>query len=54
VADVLAMPSVLVGGGEEIVAALVARRAEYGFSYYVIGDDRIEQFAPIVARLQGV
>ncbi len=53
VEDVWAMPSVLIGSVEQIVDELQQRRDEYGFSYYVIGDDMAEQCAPIVARLAG-
>ena len=30
-----------------------ARREEWGVSYVVIGDDLLEAFAPVVARLAG-
>ncbi|MDZ4719234.1 MAG: TIGR03621 family F420-dependent LLM class oxidoreductase [Roseiflexaceae bacterium] len=53
VENVWAMPSVLIGSVEQIVDELQQRRDEYGFSYYVIGDDMAEQCAPIVARLAG-
>ncbi len=54
VEDVLAMPSVLIGSVAQIVEDLVARRAIYGFSYYVISDTQAEAFASIAARLRGV
>jgi probable F420-dependent oxidoreductase len=53
VADVWEMPSVLIGSVEQIIADLQQRREEYGFSYYVIGDDMAEQCAPIIAQLAG-
>jgi len=52
--DVLAMPSIFIGPVEQIVEEMLARRAEYGFSYYVIADRHLDAFGPIVARLTGV
>jgi probable F420-dependent oxidoreductase len=51
VADVLAMPSELIGSVDRIIATLQARREQYGFSYYIISDANMEAVAPIVARL---
>ncbi len=51
--DVLAMPSLLIGTEDEIVADLLARRERYGFSYYIVADGQVEVFAPFVARLAG-
>lgn len=48
---VWAMPSVFVGTLAEIAATMERRRAEYGFSYYVISDDQMEACAPLVERL---
>jgi hypothetical protein len=48
---VWAMPSVFVGTIEEIAATMEQRRREYGFSYYVVGDDQLEACAPLVAQL---
>lgn len=53
VEDVLAMPSLLIGTEEEVVADLLARRERYGFSYYIVADGDMEAFAPLVARLAG-
>ncbi len=53
VADVWEMPSMFIGSVDQIIEDLEARRERYGFSYYVISDDTIEEFAPIVARLTG-
>ena len=47
------MPSVLIGSIDQIVEDLSARRTQYGFSYYVIADDTMEAFAPVVAKLTG-
>ena len=47
------MPSVLIGSIDQIVEDLSARRTQYGFSYYVVADDTMEAFAPVVAKLTG-
>lgn len=49
--DVWQMPSVVVGSTDQVVDDLLRQREEYGFSYYIIGDEHIESFAPVVARL---
>jgi probable F420-dependent oxidoreductase len=51
--EVLESPFVLLGSVDEIVAQLVARRQRWGISYYVIFDDVVDAFAPIVDRLTG-
>ncbi|MCZ7525594.1 MAG: TIGR03621 family F420-dependent LLM class oxidoreductase [Acidimicrobiia bacterium] len=43
----------LVGTVEEMVEQLQARREEYGFSYVVVDEDVMEDFAPVVERLAG-
>ena len=53
VEEVLAMPSLLIGTVEEIAGDLVARRERYGFSYYIVADGEMEEFAPLVGRLAG-
>jgi len=53
VADIFGSPFVLLGTVDEIVAQLVARRARWGISYYVVFEPVIDAFAPIVARLTG-
>jgi hypothetical protein len=50
---VLESPFVLLGSVDEIVAQLVARRQRWGISYYVVFDDVVDAFAPIVDRLTG-
>jgi hypothetical protein len=45
--------AVLVGSENEIVEQLHRRREEWGLSYVVIGDDNVDAFAPIVAKLAG-
>jgi alkanesulfonate monooxygenase SsuD/methylene tetrahydromethanopterin reductase-like flavin-dependent oxidoreductase (luciferase family) len=51
--EILDSPFVLLGSAGEIAEQLVARRARWGFSYFVVFDDVLEAFAPIVARLAG-
>jgi probable F420-dependent oxidoreductase len=51
--QVLQSPHNLIGSVEKIVADLQQRREEYGFSYIVISENKLEEFAPIVARLAG-
>jgi probable F420-dependent oxidoreductase len=43
----------LVGTEEEIAEQLHRRREEWGLSYVVVGDDNVDEFAPIVAKLAG-
>lgn len=43
----------LLGTVDEICDTLVERRERWGVSYIVIGDDQVEEFAPVVARLAG-
>jgi probable F420-dependent oxidoreductase len=44
---------VLAGSVEKIVDEIVARRAQYGFSYVQVLEQQMEAFAPVVARLAG-
>ena len=46
-------PFALVGSPAKIVDDLIARRAEYGFSYVIVGGGDIDSFAPVVAELAG-
>jgi probable F420-dependent oxidoreductase len=50
--DVLAMPSVFIGTPEEIAEDMLARRACYGISYYVVSDRYLAAFAPVVGLLR--
>lgn len=52
-ADVLEMPSMLIGTVDEIIDALVRRREEFGFSYIIVSDKQMEELAPVVAALAG-
>ncbi len=51
--DVLRSPFILAGSREEIVERLEERRARWGYSYFVIQEPSIDEFAPIVAALSG-
>jgi probable F420-dependent oxidoreductase len=53
VEDVLDMPSRFIGTLDEIASDMLARREQYGFSYYVIADRYMETAAPLVERLSG-
>jgi len=49
--SVLEMPTVLVGGTEQIVNDLERRRAEYGITYIVVRDGHLAHAAQVVQRL---
>jgi probable F420-dependent oxidoreductase len=51
--DVLRSPQILIGRPEEMVEQLQASRERYGFSYIVVTEFNMEEFAPVVARLAG-
>lgn len=51
--EVWQMPSMLIGSVDQMVADLQTRREHYGFSYYVVSDEMMESFAPVVAQLSG-
>jgi probable F420-dependent oxidoreductase len=53
VEQVWEMPTVFIGSVEQIVEDIQRRREQYGFSYYVLADEDMETFAPVVARLAG-
>ncbi|TAN23535.1 MAG: TIGR03621 family F420-dependent LLM class oxidoreductase [Actinomycetota bacterium] len=49
----MASPIVLVGTVSEIIETLELRRQQFGFSYWVIHQQEMEAFAPVVAALNG-
>jgi probable F420-dependent oxidoreductase len=54
--DLLASPHALIGTPEQMAEDLLRRREQFGISYVVLNaadDDKIERFAPVVARLTG-
>ena len=46
-------PHALVGPVDSICDELQRRRDEYGISYVTVGDQNLDAFAPVVARLAG-
>jgi probable F420-dependent oxidoreductase len=46
-------PYLLFGSVEQIAEQLQRTREQFGVSYFVIGDDYMETFAPVAARLAG-
>lgn len=46
--------AVLVGSEQEVVDQLHARRERWGLSYVVVGDENVDEFAPVVAKLTGI
>lgn len=51
--EMMAHPHALMGGVDAIVDELQRRRELYGLSYFTVGDDQLEAFAPVVAKLAG-
>ena len=51
--EAMDIPIVLVGSVNEIVEALELRRQRFGFNYWVIHQQEMEAFAPVVAALNG-
>ena len=51
--EVLTMPTVFLGGIDEIVEQMYERRERYGISYFVVSDQSLRAAAPIVSRLSG-
>jgi probable F420-dependent oxidoreductase len=51
--DVLGSGVALVGTTEQVVDELQRRRDEWGVSSIVVGDDNVDAFAPVVAKLAG-
>jgi probable F420-dependent oxidoreductase len=47
------LPFVLVGTVDEIIDQLQAHRSRYGISYFLVFDQYMEQFAPVVSALTG-
>ena len=51
--EMLRHPHGLFGGVDSICEELERRREEHGISYFTVGEDNLEAFAPVVARLSG-
>ncbi|MEU8804117.1 TIGR03621 family F420-dependent LLM class oxidoreductase [Spirillospora sp. NPDC048819] len=50
---VLDMPSQFVGPPEHVAEQMLARRDRFGFTYYQVSDEVMEEFAPVIALLAG-
>lgn len=53
VEQLLASPYVFIGDTEQLLERLLRLREQFGISYFVVGDDSMEAFAPAVAHLAG-
>jgi probable F420-dependent oxidoreductase len=51
--EALESGAALVGSVEEIIDQLHARRERWGLSYVVVGDENVDEIAPVVAKLAG-
>jgi hypothetical protein len=51
--EMLRHPHGLFGGVDTICEELERRRELFGISYFTVGEDALEPFAPVVARLTG-
>jgi hypothetical protein len=45
------LPFILVGTVDEIIGQIQTHRSRYGISYFLVFDQYMEQFAPIVSTL---
>jgi probable F420-dependent oxidoreductase len=52
--DVLASPLILAGTISEMIDRLEQRRGRWGYSYYVVQQPAIDDFAPVVEKLTGM
>ena len=46
-------PHTLFGSVDSICEEIERRREEYGITYFTVGEDNLEAFAPVVARMTG-
>ncbi|MDZ4827400.1 MAG: TIGR03621 family F420-dependent LLM class oxidoreductase [Actinomycetota bacterium] len=51
--EALESGSALVGTVDEVIDQLQQRRDRWGLSYVVVGDENVDEFAPVVAKLAG-
>ena len=54
VADASDMAAVFAGNVDDICAQMLGRRDDLGISYFIIGDNQIEELAPVVSRISGL
>jgi len=52
-ADAIESGAALVGSEQQVIEQLHERRERWGLSYVVIGDENVDEFAPVVAKLAG-
>ncbi len=52
-AEALDVPLALIGTTDEICDAIRRRRERWGFTYWIVPDDAMEAFAPVVEELSG-
>ena len=50
-ADALDIPLTLIGTIDEMCQAIERRSERWGFTYWIVPDDAMELFAPVVERL---
>ena len=46
-------PFGLIGSVDSIIETIHAARERWGFSYFIVGGENIEEIAPVVAALKG-
>ena len=54
VKQLLASPYMFIGSVMQIAEQLQRLREQFGISYFVVGSENMEMFAPVVARLAGI
>lgn len=52
-AELLALPTVLIGSAAEIADRLIAHRAALGITYFTVREAAMDQFAAVIAELAG-
>jgi len=52
-AQVMEYPHALIGPVDALCDEILRRREVYGISYFTVGDQNLDAFAPVVARLAG-
>jgi probable F420-dependent oxidoreductase len=52
-ADALASPHLLIGTPQQMVEDLIARRERWGFSYFTVREESMQDVGPVVAELAG-
>ncbi len=47
------VPAVLIGSSDEIIETLLMRRERWGYSYIVVHENEMEDFVPVLEKLNG-